>query len=57
MMILLAVCPGGICLIDLFEFEIVGRISIDHLISNIHIHDGWIYVTSQDNLFRIELTA
>ena len=55
--ILLAVCPGGICLIDLKKLEIVGRITIDHLISNIFIYDGYIYVTSADNLFTITLSA
>ena len=55
--ILLAICPNGICLIDLKCFKIVGRLSIDHLISNIHVYDGYIYVTGADNLFRIKLTA
>lgn len=55
--ILLAVCPNGICLIDLKKLEIVGRLTIDHLISNIHVHNGYIYVTGADNLFRIKLTA
>ena len=53
--ILFAVGPNGICLIDLINFEMVGRINIDHKISNIHIHNGYIYVTSQDHLFRIKL--
>eukprot|EP01084_Bolivina_argentea_P049426 90905_1 len=53
--ILLAVGPNGVYVIDLRNFKIVGRIAIDVLISNIHVHDGWLYVTGLNNLFRIKL--
>lgn len=55
--ILLAVCPNGVCLIDLNNFEIVGRLTIDQLISNIHVYNGHLYITGADNMFRIQLTA
>ena len=53
----LAVCPGGICLINLNTFELAGRITIETLVTDITVQDNFLYCTSSDNLFRIPLTS
>eukprot|EP00484_Ammonia_sp_Unknown_P007627 CAMPEP_0197073488 /NCGR_PEP_ID=MMETSP1384-20130603/210632_1 /TAXON_ID=29189 /ORGANISM="Ammonia sp." /LENGTH=491 /DNA_ID=CAMNT_0042512325 /DNA_START=84 /DNA_END=1559 /DNA_ORIENTATION=+ len=55
--ILLAACPNGLCVIDLTNLELVGRLTLNQLISNLYIVDDLVYVTSAGNVFTIQLTG
>ena len=52
---LVASCPGGICLVDLDEGEVVAKMHLGRSVSNVAIGGGYAWITADKSLWRVEL--
>ena len=52
---LVASCPGGICLVDLDEGEVVAKMHLGRSVSNVAFGGGYAWITADKSLWRVEL--
>ena len=52
---LVASCPGGICLVDLDEGEVVAKMHLGRSVSNVAFGGGYAWITADKSLWRVAL--
>ena len=52
---LVASCPGGVCLVDLDEGEVVAKMHLGRSVSNVAFGGGYAWITADKSLWRVAL--